>query len=148
MKIELQEPFKTRWVNGYLRISNEGRRIVDLVKSSTDRTTISYARYLMSVKLGYLVPDEFEVDHIDDDFTNDDINNLQLLTPEQNKLKQNYLYITQRQVTYGFCCAYCQARFILTQNELNCRLKQGRTYAFCSKPCSSTFMNLMRRYSN
>lgn len=146
MILELEEPFKSLWRRGYLRVSNENRRIVDLFNTNSDRTTISYARYLMCVKLGYVLSNEFEVDHINDDKTDDRIENLQVLTCEQNKIKQLYKYIEHEQITYGFCCAYCRVRFILTENELKCRLKQGRVYAFCSRSCSSSFVNLLARY--
>lgn len=89
--IELQEPFKSNWKKGYLRYSNKDRRgRVDLYNTNSDRTTISYARYLKSVELGYVVPEGYEVDHKDNDKTNDDINNLQILTEEDNRLKEQY----------------------------------------------------------
>lgn len=145
MIIELQEPFASKWSKGYLRINNDGRRIVDLYLNDTTRTTISYARYLMGVKLGYEVPDHLEVDHIDDDKTNDDINNLQLLTQEENKLKEQYRYIMFEQVRYGFYCAYCTNSFILTEAEVKARLAQGRVYAFCSRSCSAKFHNTISK---
>ena len=49
MKIELQEPFKNKWKRAYLRVGNQGRQILDLVNTEQDRTTISYARYLLSL---------------------------------------------------------------------------------------------------
>lgn len=79
--------------------------------NDTTRTTVSYARYLMSVKLGYLVPDHLQVDHIDNNKENDDINNLQLLTPEQNKLKEQLRYLNEDQVNYGYHCASCEVPF-------------------------------------
>lgn len=88
MLIELQEPFRSKWNKGYLRLSNENRRILDLYNNDYDRTTISYARYLMGVKLGYEVPLEYEVDHRDNDRTNDDINNYQRMTGTENRKKQ------------------------------------------------------------
>jgi hypothetical protein len=93
MKIELQEPFLSKWRNGYLRISNEGRQILDLVNNDANRTTISYARYLMGVKLGYEVPYEFEVDHKDGDKANDESSNLQTLTKEEHKLKTSKTFL-------------------------------------------------------
>ena len=45
-------------------------------------------RYLMCVHLGYILPTELEVDHKDNDKTNDDFNNLQILTKEQNRIKE------------------------------------------------------------
>lgn len=42
----------------------------------------------MGVKLGYEVPLEYEVDHRDNDRTNDDINNYQRMTGTENRKKQ------------------------------------------------------------
>ena len=87
MRIELQSPYKELYKRGYLRQDKQGRRRVDLVNSEQDRTTVSYARYLVSVKEGrLLLPDE-EVDHIDNDGSNDDIHNLQILSKEEHKAK-------------------------------------------------------------
>ncbi len=139
MKIDLEEPYKSLWKNGYLVINNQNRKNVCLVNDDSDRTTVSYARYLMSVKLGYLVPDHLEVDHKDDDKTNDDINNLQLLTPEQNKLKENLRYKTQDQISYGYECANCGVSFILTERLVKMRLAQNVEHAFCGRSCSTSF---------
>ena len=88
MKIELKSPFKEIWKYGYLRESSiDNRKRVDLFNSNTDRTTISYARYLMSVELGKVLSKDFEVDHIDRDCSNDEITNLQVITLEEHKLK-------------------------------------------------------------
>ena len=138
MKIDLEEPYKSLWKNGYLVINNQNRRNVCLVNDDS-RTTVSYARYLMSVKLGYLVPDEYEVDHIDDDKTNDDINNLQLLTPEQNRLKEQYRYTTQDQISYGYECANCGVSFVLLKRVVQAKLAQNVEYAFCGRSCSTSF---------
>jgi hypothetical protein len=139
MIIELQEPFASKWSKGYIVVNNQNRRNVVLFNNQSDRTTISYARYLMGVKLGYEVPDHLEVDHKDDDKTNDDINNLQLLTKEENLLKEQYRYIMFEQVRYGYYCAYCTDSFILTEAEVNERLAKNVEMAFCSRSCSTNF---------
>lgn len=148
MKIDLEEPFKSIWNNGYLRVGSEERQIVDLFNSNSDRTTISYARYLMSVHLGYIVPDEYEVDHVDNDKTNDDINNLQLLTPEQNKIKKQLDYFENKQICYGVHCAYCSIPFIITERDLKCRLAKNVEYAFCSRRCAGLYHTTVSRRSN
>lgn len=139
MILELQEPFKSLWNKGYLRLSNDNRKRVDLVNNELNRTTISYARYLMCVKLGYILSEEYEVDHIDDDKTNDDINNLQVLTQEQNLLKKQYKYIIEDQVCFGYECKWCDTKFILTEREKKMRLAQNVEFSFCSKTCSSKY---------
>lgn len=142
MKIELQEPFKSLYKNGYLVINPQNRRNVCLVNNDTDRTTISYARYLMGVKLGYLVPDHLEVDHKDDDKTNDDINNLQILTKKENLLKQTWNYIDNHQVCYGCECINCGIRFILTERQVKMRLATNGEELFCSRSCAGKWQSI------
>lgn len=139
MLIELEEPFKSVWAKGYLRTYSTGRKYLDLVNSDVDRTTISYARYLMCVKLGHFLSPDLEVDHKDDDFTNDSIDNLQVLTPEQNKLKQHWNYIENVQVCYGCVCAFCGLHFLLTESSVKSKISQGIEYPFCSRSCSVRF---------
>lgn len=134
-----QHPFEgyTLYVTFHEKL---GRRMAQLVKTATDRTTMSYARYLMSVKLGYIIPEEFHVDHRNDDKTDDDINNLQLLTKRENDLKEQYRYLTQEQVHYGYVCANCETNFILTERQVKMRLKQTRSgLAFCSRNCARAY---------
>lgn len=140
MILTLQEPFSSKWRKGYLKVSNDGRKYVSLWQSNQITSIISYARYLMSVHLGYEVPDGLEVDHVNNDRTDDRIENLQLLTPEQNRFKEHLNYVQNIQVSFGFVCAYCENPFIITEAERNKRLAQTKSdLAFCSHPCSVAF---------
>lgn len=87
MKIPVEPPFTGLWKHAYVVKNKENRNMVCLVNSNKDRTTIALARYRMSVKLGRMLRDDEQVDHIDNDKTNDSIDNLQLLTPEANRAK-------------------------------------------------------------
>jgi len=131
LKIQLEYPYNRDWKLGYLRVSTDGRRRVDLVNKNSDRTTTSYARYLVSVVNGrYLTPEE-EVDHIDNDCTNDDIVNLQVLTIEQHKEKTR-LHCEGR--TMANCtCAYCGKVF---ERELR-NVRSDRT--LCSRSCNARY---------
>lgn len=54
------------------------------------------ARHIYQMSIGEKVPRSLHVDHIDNDCSNDELSNLQLLTPEENlnklyeDLKENY----------------------------------------------------------
>lgn len=84
MVIPVEYPFSQYWRKAYLIMGSENRRMVCLVNGKHDRKTISYARYLMSVKLGRILRDDEHVDHIDNNKLNDCIDNLQILSSKEN----------------------------------------------------------------
>lgn len=63
-----------------------GRWMACLV-SPTHRTTISYARYVMATKLGRPLEKWEQVDHINNDRSDDSVGNLQILTQADNLSK-------------------------------------------------------------
>lgn len=135
MKIELQSPFKERWRKGYLRTSKEdGRSRVDLFNSDSDRTTISYSRYLMSVKVGYELGDDVEVDHIDKNNSNDDINNLQILTLEEHRNKTAEENTTGRNFL-KLLCPECNNFFEREARFVHSRFGSAKQ-TFCSRSCN------------
>lgn len=96
-------PFEGYVVYGPYLHKGMNRRMINLV-SKVDRTTISYAKYLMSMKLGRWLSAEEEVDHIDDDTLNDSIDNLQILTRDENVAKYNATrQVTMLTLTCGWC---------------------------------------------
>lgn len=126
MKIELQKPYSEIWNRGYLVTNPENRKNVILYNSHSDRSTTSYARYLMSVHLGKIISDEYEIDHIDDDKTNDVIENLQILTKLENHHKQ----FKTGEITIQFICPICNSKFELTK-----RSAYKKVNPCCSKKC-------------
>lgn len=70
----------------------EGRYYVCLVPIDSDsglkRSTITLAKYRMSKKLGRILRRDEEVDHKDGNKTNDKIDNLQVLSLRENRIKQ------------------------------------------------------------
>lgn len=139
MRIEIEEPFKAKWSHGYLETSHDGRKQLKLRGHNGERFSTPYARYVMGVKLGYEVPDHLEVDHRDDDKTNDVPDNLQLLTGEENKLKEHYRYIMHEQKRFGYICACCGNSFILIESEVKKRLYTGVEMALCGVVCSKKY---------
>lgn len=131
MILVLESPFKEVWVKGYLRESKDGRKRVDLVSWPHSRTTISYARYLLSVQLGRFLTDNEEADHIDQDRTNDNLENLQVLTVEEHKAKTKEE--SSGLTTIDCICSFCSASF--TRRAANVRGKQ----TFCSHSCSARY---------
>ncbi len=126
MKIDLQLPYSKDWKLGYLVTNPEPRRTVVLYNSGKDRSSVSYARYLMSVKLGRYLSRQEHVDHIDNDKTNDVLENLQILTPKENSRKQGRSVA----VFYECICPACGGDFKLPANQA-----YNKFFPTCSRSC-------------
>jgi hypothetical protein len=126
---------------------NEGRRYANLIpidgSSGLKRKTISYARYLMSVKEGRILNEDEHVDHKDDDKTNDDINNLQILSLRENNIKEAKRRGTKMVVLK---CPYCGV--IFEKPRVKTFLVKGGHFAACSRNCSSRFGALLQFHPN
>lgn len=125
MKIELKEPFKSVWNLGYLVTNPEGRRTVILYNSHKDRSSTSYARYLMSCRLGRFLEKDEHVDHVDNDKTNDVIENLQLLTPAKNNAKAS-----KGKTMMTLNCPVCKNYFTRERRQL-----AHKSNPTCSRKC-------------
>ena len=124
MKIELQIPYKNRWKFGYLVTNKENRRTVILFNNKKDRSSVSYARYLMACNLQrYLAVDE-HVDHIDNNKTNDILSNLQILTLQENNKKAS-----KGKTYYTFICPVCLKEFKLEARQSH------KKQPCCSRKC-------------
>lgn len=129
MILHLQPPFSDIWRKGYIRTDSDGRQKVDLYNTDYDRTTISYARYLMCVKEGYILPASVEVDHIDNDCTNDDISNLQILTKEAHRAKT--ISLLRPRAVKVCVCPVCRIEFVRFANKI-----VPGTSPVCSRRCN------------
>ena len=129
-EIDLQFPYNTIWRKGYLNINSEGRKTITLFNSSSDRSSVQYARYLLAVNLGRFLTDNEEADHIDEDKTNDDISNLQVLSCIEHRQKN----VVKLQGT----CYICGCLFERTKTQLRPRIKQEyliKGLLTCSRAC-------------
>lgn len=128
MKMQLDYPFTEDFKAAYLNINKEPRRVVSLVRKDGSKTSVSYARYLMCcAKRRYLSADE-HVDHIDNDKLNDVLDNLQIITQQENNAKnrsRTYLTLT---------CPICKREFTKELKNLNHKLKSGKNPT-CSRFC-------------
>ena len=105
--------------------------------SSGRKTSVSYPKFLMEERLGrYLEPDE-TVDHIDCDFTNDDISNLRIIGRSKHTSNDVKRYKSQK-----FLCPECKEVFGLKgarlHNAIHNRIKD-RAGPFCSRHCAGVY---------
>lgn len=139
MRLELESPFQEVWKIGYLQTLPTGRRYVCLFNGRKDRSLVSYARYLMSVKLGRFLTKDEHVDHIDEDKTNDSIDNLQVISKEENIKKNHKHRLRARGLESAKClleCSVCQKPFLKRSKVVIESHRTGRTIT-CSRGCSA-----------
>ena len=95
IKFTPEPPYSNDYDVGYYRIDvKNNRKYVTLVNSATkERFGTLYSRYLFQVdywkKYGKLIPDDMQVDHINDNCHDDRLENLQLLTQLENIRKRD-----------------------------------------------------------
>jgi len=116
----------------------DGRKHVILYDPKTQkRTTVSYPKYLMEQHLGRKLGIDKTVDHIDDDFTNDDLGNLQILTRLENVKKSHLLRPAE---FYIFECPICKVHFKSRMSDYRYHQeKKGKAGPFCSKTCAGVY---------
>lgn len=136
MKINLEFPYND--YIGYLVTNPENRKNICLVhKINKKRTTISYARYLMSVQEKRILNSNEHVDHKDEDKTNDIIDNLQILTLSENNFKNRKVRgITRKYVK--LICPNCLLEFEKVHNQTH--LCKGGKFTSCSKTCLKSIL--------
>ena len=145
MKIPVEPPFDKRWKHAYVVTNKENRNMVCLVNDRVDRTTIALARYKMSVKLGRMLRDDEQVDHIDNDKTNDSIDNLQLLTPEENrakyqKMQPHDIHGTSSMYHKGCRCDLCKQYMKLCRKNCASSGKANKNIEKICELCGTAFM--------
>lgn len=106
----------------------EERWMANLVKHyANDRTTMSLARYMMSVHLGRILGQDEHVDHVNNIKSDDRVENFQILTRSENTRKKNAL--TPKKVT-TCVCSICNAEFLMDTRDF-----RFRPNATCSVKC-------------
>lgn len=115
--------------------TSEGRWCVTLWFPETkERITLSLARFRYQEHVGRILDTSEEVDHKDENKTNDVIENLQILSHIDNIRKTHQIYPDSEKVI----CVWCKKSFTLTRKQIYTRntgerlLKAG---PFCSKRC-------------
>lgn len=112
-------------------LNNEGRQIVIVRLPNGKKKTTSYARYLLEQKLNRYLTNLEEADHKDNNIFNDTIDNLQVLTIQENRAKGR----TRKYIE--MMCKCCLKLFLLELRQYkNNQLNRGCDGPFCSKQCA------------
>lgn len=142
-KIELNYPYNERWKSGYLVTNKENRKTVILVNNKNDRSSTQYARYLMAVELGRFLTEHETVDHIDNDKTNDSLDNLQILSRSENNIKQF------KKPDAILTCPVCKNTFTRTQSQLRGKKERAALNLIaCSRSCGGKLSHITKAKEN
>ncbi len=141
--IDIEFPFTEEFVKAYVSKSKQdGRQRVSLFRADKTGTFMSYARYLLCVKEGRILSKNEEADHIDNDKTNDSLENLQILTKDKHRVKS----ISERPSaeTDVLQCTYCGKHF-----DRPSRIQKYKSpeNVFCSYSCNGSFQTKISKAS-
>lgn len=121
----------------------DGRKHICLNNSKLNRTdknktkTLSYPKALIEVKEGRLLLENETADHIDEDFTNDDINNLQILTRPANIIKSFEANPERYKEINKYICPECNSEFLASVRQVKGNnVLQGKAGPFCGRVCA------------
>ena len=121
----------------------DGRKHVVLNNSKLSKgdpnklRTLSWPKALVEVREGRLLLDNETVDHKDEDFTNDNLSNLQILTRPANILKSFEANPERGEEFSRHICPQCNSGFIaLARQVRGNNIAKGKAGPFCSRSCA------------
>lgn len=102
--------------------------------------TLSWPKALVEVREGRLLLDNETADHIDEDFTNDELSNLQILSRPANILKSFKANPQRGEEFSKHICPQCNIEFIaLARQVRGNNIVKGKAGPFCSKKCAGKY---------
>ena len=112
----------------------DNRKHVILYDRDRNKRTLSWPKALMEVKLGRLLVGNETVDHDDENKTNDDYDNLKILTRADNARKS-----IKPAKLYTFICPECGNEATKLLSNVKGNKKKCRDGPFCSRNCAGRF---------
>jgi len=126
----MEYPHNIEKVYGPYTRKSDGREVVRLKLTNGKFKMKSYARYLKEIELGReLDRNEETVDHKNRVHTDNDSDNLQILTRSENASKS---VLRREEVVDN--CVYCGLQFKLSVYQVRER-SRGKAGPFCSRQC-------------
>ena len=111
----------------------DGRQHV-IEYDGVQRKTISYPKHLMENHLGKKLEPNETVDHIDKDFSNDSLGNLQVLDRQEHTVLD-----AKRAKKVEITCVLCGNKALKSGNDLRGNSKQEKAGPFCSRKCAGLY---------
>lgn len=134
-------PYYDKVLGPYLR--KDGRKHIILYKSklpkrhNRKRRTISYPKLLVEITLGRRLTDDETVDHINGDFTDDNLINLRVL-PRREHVSLDVIRYKPTSKPCVRCGKLCQ----LSSKQISrlvSNMKRGKIGPFCGRRCSGLY---------
>jgi len=132
--IDLEYPYNEIWKKGYLNTNKENRKTLTLYNSHGDRSSTQYARYLLAVSLGRFLTEQEHVDHIDNDKTNDSLENLRVVSIKENNLKESK---RRGKIVVEIRCPVFRTHFMKRKGVTQATKALKGKITCCSKECSN-----------
>lgn len=115
-------------------IRKDGRQHV-VLKCSGKSTSVSWPKLIMELELNRRLGEDETVDHMDRDFSNNNIENLQILSRTTHG-KIDAIY--RKEVTVR--CPMCDIEFVPTRGQIsNSQRLRQRAGPFCSRQCAGKY---------
>lgn len=112
----------------------DGRMHVIIRYDDNSRRTVSWPRWLMERHLGRRLLDTEEVDHINSNRFDNSIDNLEIVTRQENGRR----YMAQFPKEIGeYMCPNCGVEFKRDMADVRHNLKQGKKGPYCSRSCGA-----------
>ena len=135
-KINMEEVYKDCKLYGPYNSGKDGRLRCVIVHPNGRKQTLSYPKYLIEKHLNRYLTEDETVDHIDENFLNNDISNLRVINRKEhatNDVLRNEDVIVK--------CSYCGKEFKIEGSKLHGRNRKdkGNSGYFCSRTCSGKY---------
>ena len=127
-------------VHGPYERRQDKRNVVVILYLDGTRTTKSYARYLMEKHLQRELDHTEDVDHINNDKTDDRIENLKVVYRSDNIRKSVIADEKQAKIFY-FICPICLKPASKSYASVKGNWDKNKSGPFCSKECGGIFTN-------
>jgi len=111
----------------------DGRKRMVLKHPDGRKQTISYPKYLVEMYLNRYLSDNETIDHIDGDFTNNELSNLRVIDRKTHSYQDALKYNDEKHI-----CVWCNSEFVIKGDKLGQRNRR-KSSGFCSKKCTGQY---------
>lgn len=110
-------------------------RLVLIHKTTKKKTTVSYPKYLIEIKLNRYLAENETIHHIDGNPLNNDLSNLKIIDRTEHSIID-----AKRRLDEVLICQWCNKEFKVRGSTLHFRQRKDRqSNSFCSKSCSGKY---------